>query len=559
MIIFLLSVLWDLTYAASPLSMNWSSQAYGPDGPWQAVTISVGSNGQPIDLYPGANWATTILADSICTNTTLSTTCYAARAGTYNESESTTAIVSNKSAWETSYWNVQGGSIQSTVGDQVNIGFVVPNVSFTTIYQTYQSYPNGRQYPVPVGNLALGAPYLENVVSGLSLNMIAAWLYKSGGENSIPSYSYGMHIGSVNPAIPGSLVLGGYDKSRVLGNVSSQSVSLYSYSSGVWQIKMKDIGLEVAAGGSPFGFKSVNGLFKQDSGALVPKDITIDPTKPYMYLPEATCDAITSSFPISFDSGLGLYIWDTTGSGYANITSSATYLSFSFNKDGLNNQTITVKVPLRLLTLTLQDPLVDKNTTYFPCYRSTDTPVLGRAFLQAAFVGVNWFEGNNTGTWFLGQAPGPDVSDVDMTAINAQASSLAASDHSWEDSWAKHWHPLPEPSNSTSSNGGLSIGAKAGVGVGVGVAGFTLITAMVWIAILRRQRRGRLQEPPASPVEEKKPAIRGFAELPPKDGEDTAHELGTMKVDTATELATKDKVHPQEIITSQEPPRHELE
>ncbi|KAB8069873.1 aspartic peptidase domain-containing protein [Aspergillus leporis] len=543
--LFLLSVLRDVTYAAKPLVMNWSSQAYGPDGPWQAVTIAVGSNRQSVDLYPGANWATTILADTICSNTTLSTTCYAARAGTYNQSESTTAVALNRSSWETSYWNVQGGSIQGTVGDQVNVGSLVPNVSFTAIYQTYQTYPNGQAYPVPVGNLALGAPYLKNVVSGLSLNMIAAWLYTSGGENSIPSYSYGLHIGSVNPAIPGSLVLGGYDKSRILGEVSSQPVSLNPSSSGIWQIVLKDIGLGVAAGGSPFGFSSKTGLFTQSSGVVLPKLATIDPTKPYMYLPEATCDAITSAFPVSFDSGLGLYIWDPTRSNYANITSSTTYLSFSFKKDGLNDQTITVKVPLQLLTLTLQDPLVDHNITYFPCFHSTDTPVLGRAFLQAAFVGVNWFKGNNTGTWFLGQAPGPGLSNADITAINVLDSTLAVSENSWEQSWAKYWHPLANSGsgNSTSPDGGLSTGAKAGIGVGVGVGGMVLIAAVVWIVMLRRRRHQ------AAPVEEKKLVFRGFAELP-----------SSKKMDgPPQELPTKDNVHPHEMMGSQEPPRHELE
>ncbi|KAE8364932.1 aspartic peptidase domain-containing protein [Aspergillus caelatus] len=548
----LLLILQDATtHAANPLVMKWSSQAYGPDGPWQAVTIAVGSNRQPIDLYPGANGATTIFVDSICSNTTLSTTCYAARAGTYNQSESTTALALNQSAWETSYWNVQGGSIQGFVSDQVDVGAVVPNVSLTAVYQTYQTYPNGKDYPVPVGNLAIGGPRLKDMASGLSLNMIAAGLYTSEGDNRIPSYSYGLHIGSVEPAIPGSLVLGGYDKSRVLTGVSSQSVSLSSYSSGLWQIVLKDIGVGVATGDSPFDFTSKTGLFMQGNGAVLAKPVTIDPTKPYMYLPEATCDAITSPFPVSFDNGLGLYIWDTTHSNYANITSSATYISFIFRKDGLNDQTITVKVPLRLLTLTLQDPLVDRNATYFPCFHSTDTPVLGRPFLQAAFVGVNWFQGNNTGTWFLGQAPGPGLPEADITTINIDDTTLAASDNSWEESWAKHWSPLPESgsnssnssNSSISSTGGLSTGTKAGIGVGVGVAGVLLIAGGVWVAMIRRRRD---RKPVA--VEERRVQFRGFAELP----------VSTKQDGYPRELDTKDNVQPQELVGAHQP-RHELE
>ncbi|KAE8350004.1 aspartic peptidase domain-containing protein [Aspergillus coremiiformis] len=368
--------------------------------------------------------------------------------------------------------------------------------------------------------------------------MIAAWLYTSGGESRIPSYSYGMHIGSVNPAIPGSLVLGGYDKSRVLGEVSSQSIIR---SSGTWQIGLKDIGLEVAAGGSPFGFTSKNGLFMQGSGVVAPRSVVIDPTKPYMYLPEPTCDAITAFFPVSFDSTLGLYIWDTTRNNYANITSSATYLSFLFKKDGLNDKTITIKIPLKLLTLTLQDPLVDQNLTYFPCFHSTDTPVLGRAFLQAAFVGVNWFEGNNAGTWFLGQAPGPGLPSADITAINVGDTTLAASSHSWNQSWAKSWHPLADssPGNSTSSNGDLTTGGKAGIGIGVGVVGVIFIAAGAWIAILRRRRYR------PSLGEQNIPCYQEVSELPPSN-----------HMDGLPEELDADHGRPQEMMGRQ---RHELE
>ena len=500
-----LSVFPDAAYAASPLVMNWSSRAYGPDGPWQAITIEVGSNGQSVDLYPGNNnnINSFILADSICSDTAFST-CYAADAGTYSQNESTTAVVFNPwdssypFPWVSFYWNAPdeegslgGGYIGAPVADQINVGSVVPNVSFTAIHAAYQIYPNGRKYPISVGNLALGTQSLNDpsYASISNFSMIAAWLYTSGGENSIPSYSYGLHIGSVNPAIAGSLVLGGYDKSRILGEVSSQPITskLNHFGSGVtgWQIELKDIGLGVAAGGSPFSFTSKNGLFLL--GSDVPQPVLIDPTVPYMYLPEATCDAITSSLPVSFNSSLGLYIWDTTSSQYTNIASSAAYLSFTFNKDAsLNDQNITVKVPLTLLTLTLQDPLADQNTTYFPCFPNYfPHPTLGRAFLQAAFIGVNWFEGDyDTGIWFLSQAPGPGLPNADITAINPNDNTLAASNYSWEQSWAGYWHPRADY-GSGSSNGGLTTGAKVGIGVGMVI----LITAGVWTIALRRRRR----------------------------------------------------------------------
>lgn len=99
----LLGVFVQTSSASNPYVMSWSSQAYGPDGPWQAVSVDVGSNKQTVDLYPGANYASTILMSTLCTNKTLSSTCYAAEAGTFNQNTSTTAYTT-PSSWETTYW-----------------------------------------------------------------------------------------------------------------------------------------------------------------------------------------------------------------------------------------------------------------------------------------------------------------------------------------------------------------------------------------------------------------------------------------------------------------------
>ncbi|PYH88468.1 acid protease [Aspergillus ellipticus CBS 707.79] len=582
----LIALVLRATDASSPLALNWSSQAYGPDGPWQAVEIAVGSNQQRVALYPGAtSYTSTILTSTLCTNTSLSSTCYAAQAGTYNSSESTTAFVEPSAGWETLYWAVEGGGVEAVVGDQVTISRVVPNVSFEAIYQTYMTYPNGKSYPVSVGTLALGAPYRSDTIDNATLNMLASYLYTSGGEDGIPSYSYSMHVGSASPAVPGSLILGGYDKSRALGDITSQSVSLESATSGEMQITMKDITLGVAEGDSPFSFTSKSSLFLQSSGNVVQKTVTIDPTKPYLYLPQETCEAITSYLPVTFNSSLGLYFWDTTASDYTNITTSPTYLGFTFTQDNVSNQNITIKIPLSLLALTLEAPLVDTNTTYFPCFYSDESPVLGRAFLQAAFVATNYHDGNGTGTWFMAQAPGPDYAAEDITDISEQDTSLSTSSSvTWEESWSKTWHVLGSTtsgsSNSTTGNSttpatekkesGLSSGAKVGVGVGVGIGGAAVIAAGVWLAFFMRKRKQGilLGSRHDSPTQDRKNPIRGVVEMP--GGE------------AATELESKGKImggpyqggHPEyagshaqvqamphEMMGSEvhEPPRYELD
>lgn len=552
----IVAVLLDATYAASPYVMTWSTQAYGPDGPWQAVAVEIGSEKDSVALYPGASYASRVILDSICSNKTLSSTCYAARAGTYNQAKSTTAHVLSTIPWGTVYWAVAGGALESVIGDQFSFGSTtMPNSSIQGIHQAYETYPNGKSYPVQVGTLALGAPWSTDTLDNATLNMVASWLYTSGGDNAIPSYSYGMHIGSVNPAVAPSLVLGGYDSSRVVGDVSAQSVSLDPATSGQLDIVIKDIELGLAGGGTPPGFTGKDGLLLQNNGGTGSANISLDPTVPYMYLTGATCDAITAPLPISFDKDLGLYLWNTTDSNYANITSSATYLAFVFDSNGTSTQNITVKVPLAQLALTLQAPLVENNATYFPCYISTATPVLGRAFLQSAFIGANWFEGDNAGTWFLAQAPGPALSDQDITAIDVRAATLGGSNSSWEQSWGKYWNvedfpssnptspsssqsssssttssptqsTTQSPSQSANSSSGLSSGAKAGIGIGVAIAGVIAIAAAVWFMVLRPKRQNAAVSEGAGIGDSKPIALGSVERFAPKELESVKpHEI----------------------------------
>jgi hypothetical protein len=189
---------------------------------------------------------------------------------------------------------------------------------------------------------------------------------------------------------------------------------------------------------------------------------------------------------------------------YRTIVTLPAYLSFLFRKDSTNNQNITIKVPFVLLNLTLQSPLVNEETPYFPCYPSDNIYSLGRAFLQAAFVAEDFGTGDGYGTWFLAQAPGPGLVDVsDQAAIPVSSSSIPATGNSWEVSWDSHWTALPsstETSKSTEStttgsgtitpaSSGLSQGAKIGIGVGCGVGAAGLICGLAGYLVIRRRRK----------------------------------------------------------------------
>lgn len=487
-----------LASAVVPNSATWSSTYYGPDGPWNAVLVELGANKQTVALYPGDRWASTILLDSVCSTPNLTgSSCLADNAGTYNIGTSHTTFIPSDNSNDTSdmtwisgadnaFVNKFSGNAyakEGQLGDVFNFaGTSIPNVSVSGIYEAYQTYPNGKKYPVEVGTLALGAPALNHTVNNATYNLIESYLWKT---QQIPSYSWGMHIGAVAPSIAGSLVMGGYDQTRVIGNVSSQPLNSTN-GLGSLNIDLYDIGLGVAEGASPWKkFSSMNGLFRRDnSSGDISASVQIDPTRPYLYLPKDTCDAIAEQLPVTYNEGLGLYFWNTSVPQFGRVTSSPAYLSFTFeNNAGADSSTpnITIKVPFNILKLTLQAPLVEQNTTYFPCHPS-DEYALGRAFLQAVFLGTNWQNGTGGGYWFFAQAPGPNLQSETITTIQVTDTTVAPGSGTWEDSWSGWWNVIPNP------GGGLSLGAKVGIGIGCGVAG-ALAICLIGLLVARCMRK----------------------------------------------------------------------
>ncbi|KAF7713197.1 Uncharacterized protein PECH_001589 [Penicillium ucsense] len=496
--------------AIRPWEMTWSPQKFGPDGPWNAVSVGVGSNDARIALYPGATWTSEILLSSLCENSTVSSYCYGDQGGLFDPAQSTTydntSIALGPNGWSSiAYGSTNAVPINADAKralDLVDVGGqTVPTVDLITIKQGYQVYPGGKAFPLHLGVLSLGSPdpnqtfslgYGRDPING---TFVTSWLHDNG---VIPSYSYGMHIGSATLNIPPSLHLGGYDKSRVIGDVSSQPVK-----GGSCPIQLIDISLGVGNGGSPWNTSSTTGLLAQGNSSMASGlMVDVDPADPYIFLPKSSCDAIAARLPVTYDAELGLYFWNTASSLYKQITTSPSFMAFTFLKNGVNTAQFSVKVPFALLNLTLQAPLVAQPTPYFPCMGTDSQPVLGRAFLQAAFIGVHWADAR----WFLAQAPGPDASFIqNVIALSAKSASVESSGNSWEGTWSKFWTPLSSasPSNTTATSipsattsssttatahgNGLSTAVKAGIGAAAGVVGLLIIAGACWFLFHRKR------------------------------------------------------------------------
>ncbi|MCJ1353796.1 MAG: hypothetical protein MMC33_003783 [Icmadophila ericetorum] len=500
-----------------PLQMNWNRQTtFGPDGPWQGVQMTVGDDDPPaldgsdVTLYPGGAWQSQILDSFFCNG---SSNCLAAEAGLYNYETSQTAngsvqLVGGLGQWDGgASMNLTGARISVldtfTFADSTGTKYSIPQTIFSAVNSSNVELPNGNFYSTQVGLLALGAPDLAQEFSEgngqeIQGNLLTGYLRNT---SKIPSSSWGLQIGSVMQGQVGSLVLGGYDQSRTLG-----PVGVFTLSGSTPVVNLIDISMGVSTGGSPFNQTTITGLFQFGGNTTAP--VITNPSVPYMQLPQDTCDAIAAYLPVTYQSSSGLYTWNTNDPDYLKIVSSPAYIQFTFAESLTTN--VSIVVPFPLMNLTLTTPIINEPQPYFPCkpyYPADGNYILGRAFLQAAFIGVNWEQQK----LFMTQAPGPNSGPVQITTINPTDTSIGSNPiDTFINSWQQKWTPLPLPSGSPSSpnstgtgsapssspttaGSGLSAGAKIGIGVGIGLAALVAIGALVFFCV--RSRRAAEPEP----------------------------------------------------------------
>ena len=495
-----------------PIHIVTSSRHYGPDGPWQAVSVSYGNPRQAIDLYPGSAFESIIFADFICTNATLLP---CGSGGLFDPNDT---LSSNY--YYTEYAHNKGFAIDWTLGalrlsgvallalDNLTLyaqeSIVVPYLSTRLIYAAFIIYPDGTHYRPQVGQLALGSPTVYQSFnlgpdkSFINGSLVPGYLW---ANKVIPSSSYGLHIGSAALELPLSLWIGGYDQSRILGFIES-----YDVEDNLFAIDLLDIGIGVNHGGSPFSYSTrKNILAENNSSMLNALSIVMNPAAPYLALPKSTCMAIAKDLPVTFNAKYELYFWNVDDPQYARIVTSPTYLSFTFRASDSSKMNLTIKVPFRLLNLTLEAPLIRKPTPYFPCQppQLSSQYSLGRAFLQAAFIGVNWNQGS--GKWFLAQAPGPNPGLTSSAALYP-FSNFSSSSSIWSDTWNGHWTPLPEttdtsaPKSTSTQNTETSnttrakmttgtLTGEAKVGMGIGSAALVLFSISIFFFLRRRRAR----------------------------------------------------------------------
>ena len=571
----LLSILPFAVSDATPLVIPWNTtHSYGPDGPWSVVTVRVGSSDaadtQPlstVDLYPGGIWESMILRRAFCNDDgTLfgddSKPCLAKKAGLYAEIDSKTVrrgfthAVGLVWQWWSNYAEDVHGLAENVL-DTMRIPALHDNVavlnSTISMVQAWEiGLPDGTHYSAQVGTLSLGGPGtgIQTFSANATGQTIPGYAYVQG---LVASNSWGLHYGSASLSQEGSLVFGGYDQSRVLGDVGVFDLAADS----TMLPNLVDIQIGVENGSSSFSETSYTGLLKLNVSSNRIQPAVINPIVPYLFMSPATCAAITEQLPLRLDSQHGMYIWNTTDPKYERIVKSPAYLAFIFQK--ADNGNLTIKVPFQLLNLTLEAPIVTTPQQYFPCrpFHALDSSghyFLGKAFLQAAFIGMNWQEEK----FFLAQAPGPGVGASNVKSISPEDVTIDSDPiGTFAVTWARQWKAFGNtednktafpttngqgtsdtgnsrnlttiPTTATNGQSGaskLGLSSRTKAGIAVGAVGGALAVAGAVLLFCMRGRRTDVS--PQEKVVPKKQVLYVYEKdgvVPiPEIGEDYRHE-----------------------------------
>lgn len=575
----LLAILTFLPFAfsdATPLVIPWNTtRSYGPDGPWPVITVQVGSvsdkaGTQPlstVDLHPGGIWESMVLRRDFCNNNNTnfadgSSLCLAKKAGLYYILSSETAQqgFTNEVGL---VWQWDSNIVDDVSGVAVNVldtmtipalqgSFTVYNSTISAVQAWQIQLPDGTKYSAQVGTLSLGAPnrgiqQFSATVTGQTVPGFA------NAQGAVASNSWGLHYGSASLNQEGSLVFGGYDQSRALG-----SIGTFDLAAGFSMIaNLLDVRIGVENGSSPFIEDSYTGLLKLNSSFNGVQPAVINPIVPYLFMSPETCAAVAEKLPVTFNSQVGLYIWNTADPQYERIVKSPAYLAFVFQIAGSDN--LTIKISFQLLNLTLEAPIVNQTQQYFPCrpFYANDHSgnyCLGKAFLQAAFIGMNW----QVEKFFMAQAPGPGVGASNIKSIEPNDTSISTDPiENFAVTWKRDWTGLFDTNNvrnttalptgatnrpkgtsagnsknltsfptgitngqKDTSGSGVTSRYKAGIAVGVVAGALAVAVAGVVLLFYRRGRRT------AMPRQEKDVSQKQDFQIHEKDGRPRVHETG---------------------------------
>ncbi|KAK5168378.1 uncharacterized protein LTR77_006948 [Saxophila tyrrhenica] len=274
--------------------------------------------------------------------------------------------------------------------------------------------------------------------------------------NDSPSLSFGYAAGASYRSDVGSLILGGYDESAF--EPSGLAFPINSDVNHALSVMVESIVVTGTLAG-------VNGALAGTASVPVGSglNMTIDSSTSQLWLPRTVCDFLEESFGLQYDRASGLYTVNNTI--HSRLLQSNPQFTFTIAPNSSSTASTNIILPYAAFDLQATIPIFNTSTNYFPIRRAANESqfVLGRTFLQEAYLVVDWELGNFT----LGQAVHEKAKPRVVPIVHRQQDPKATS--------------------------GLSAGTIAGIVIGVLVVLAAIVLA-IWYFRRRKQKQSRLTE-----------------------------------------------------------------
>lgn len=284
-------------------------------------------------------------------------------------------------------------------------------------------------------------------------------LFDSG---MIPSRSYGYTAGNYFKTMrtPMDLVLGGTN----LGRYSRNNVTFPLDANRNPVVNLDSI--QVSATGTPPWGAGAYTLMVE------PAQVMIDSETPFLWLPVSACRMFEQALGLVWNSTMNLYLTNND-TLYKSLTGPNLTFTFTLNGQPGSPQSVDIAIPFTSLDLTISWPYLNISSTetirYFPLKRASNEQqyTLGRAFLQEAYLAVDYDRGN-----FSVHTPYFPPRNDNIEAIINPADVVT-------------------PSKPKGSSSGLSTGAVIGIAIGIGFAVVAFIAAVIYFYRRRKAIRDR--------------------------------------------------------------------
>ncbi|ETN42148.1 uncharacterized protein HMPREF1541_04089 [Cyphellophora europaea CBS 101466] len=436
-----------------PIVCTTSTEYVGYDGQWSPITIRVGTPEQWLSVLPSTlSQETWVMGTASCDGTTA---CATARGGVFYSNQSSTFQglgfyeLGSDPSLNNSQFGYYGLDTIALNDDVSEVDQIVAILNTSAVW---------------VGEMGLGVQQTRINGSENRLPLLSSLVQN---DSAIPSHSYGYTAGAAYrlTGVPASLTLGGVDANRFTPN----NLSFVLSSDYAPAVAVNSITVSSTAGDLPPNWNLNPMTLLQTSQAAV---FTIDSSTPYLWLPEAVCDNFAEALNLTYNETLGVYVFANESASPDDLQN--WNLTFTFNIGKLPGSTDNVELTLPYsafnLDLTYGFPNFDGDFNspplpYFPIRRTRSQFIIGRVFLQEAYLMVDYERNSFT----LSQAviSEESVNNVNLQAITRPSNSI-----------------FPGPDSESGS--GLSTGAKAGIGVGAGLV-IIALAALIWFLVRRRR------------------------------------------------------------------------